>query len=58
MATDAAQRTPTAYRRDLQLARQVIGRLQDEALASGEPFHIGDLALNATSLVLQRRIGE
>ena len=32
MTTDAPQRNPTACRRDLLLARQVIGRLRDEAL--------------------------
>ena len=50
MTMDASQRNPTAYRRDLLLARQVTGRLRDEALASGEPFHVGDLALDAASL--------
>ena len=50
MTTDASQRNPTAYRRDLLLARQVIGRLRDEALASGETFHVGNLALDAAAL--------
>ena len=44
MTADAPQRNPTAYQRGLLLARQVIGQLRDEALAGGEPFHVGDLA--------------
>ena len=45
MTTNAPQRNPAAYRRDLHLARQVVGRLRDEALGTGEAFHVGDLAL-------------
>ena len=44
------ERTPAAYRRDLHRARLVIGQLRDEALASGEPFQVADLALDATAL--------
>ena len=45
MTTNAPQRNPAAYRRDLHLARQVVGRLRDEALGTGEAFHVGALAL-------------
>ena len=44
------ERTPVAYRRDLHRARLVVGQLRDEALASGEPFQVADLALDATAL--------
>ena len=44
------QRTPAAYRRDLQLARHVVAQLRDQALASGEPFQVGTLALDAAAL--------
>ena len=44
------ERTPAAYRRDLHRARLVVGQLRDEALASGEPFQVADLALDATAL--------
>ena len=45
MTTGVPQRNPTAYQRGLLLARQVIGQLRDEALAGGEPFHVGDLGI-------------
>ena len=32
------------------LARQVIGRLRDEGLETGEPFQVGDRALDAAAL--------
>ena len=32
------------------LARQVIGRLRDEGLETGEPFRVGDRALDAAAL--------
>jgi hypothetical protein len=35
------QRNPTAYRRDLYLARQVVGRLRDKAMETGAPFQVG-----------------
>ena len=41
------KRTPAAYRRDLLLARQVIAQLRDQAMEAGEPFHVGDLAIDA-----------
>ena len=44
------QRTPNAHRRDLYRARLIIGHLKDKALASGEPFHVADLALDAAFL--------
>ena len=44
------ERTPAAYWRDLHRARLVVGQLRDEALASGEPFQVADLALDATAL--------
>ena len=44
------QRNPSAYRWNLLLARQGLGQLRDEALANGEPFHVGDLALDAAAL--------
>ena len=44
------ERTPAAYRRNLHLARQVIGQLRDDVLASGEPFHVGNLILDAAAL--------
>ena len=43
-------RTSAAYRRDLWLARQVIGQLRDQALESGDTFHVGDRALDAAAL--------
>ena len=48
--TPEPERTPAAYRRDLLLARQVIGRLRDDALDSGEHFHVGNLVLDAAAL--------
>ena len=39
-----------SHRRDLHRARLVVGQLRDEALASGEPFQVADLALDATAL--------
>ena len=48
--TSEPERTPAAYRRDLYRARLVIGQLRDEALATGEPFHVADLALTGTQL--------
>ena len=42
-----SERTPVAYRRDLYRARLVIGQFRDEALASGEPFQVAGLALDA-----------
>ena len=42
------QRTPAAYRRDLSLARQVIGQLRDQALESGKAFQVG----NGASMLL------
>ena len=44
------ERTPAAYRRDLYRARLVIGQLRDEVLASGKPFQVGGLALDAADL--------
>ena len=40
------ERTPEIYRKDLYRARLVIGQLRDEALASGDPFQVADLALD------------
>ena len=48
--TPKPQRTPTAYQRDLRLARWVIAQLRDQALDSDEPFHVGDLAMDAAAL--------
>ena len=45
------ERTPAAYRRDLHQARQVIGQLRDDAVETGTPFHVGNLALDAAALV-------
>ncbi len=50
MLTPDPQRTSAAYRRDLWLARQVIGQLRDQALECGDTFHIGDRALDAAAL--------
>ena len=44
------RRSPMAYRRDLYLARQVVGQLRDEALETGEPFQVGGHALDAAAL--------
>ena len=44
------ERTPAAHRRDLLLARQVIAQLRDQAREADEPFHVGDLALDAAAL--------
>ena len=44
------ERTPAAYQRDLQRARLVIGQMRDDALASGQPFQVADLALDAADL--------
>jgi hypothetical protein len=44
-----SQRTPTAYRRDLYLTRQVVGKLRDEAMESGEAFQSGSLTLDAAA---------
>jgi hypothetical protein len=41
------QRTPVAYRRDLFLARQVIGQLRGQALGTGDVFHVGDRDFDA-----------
>ena len=48
--THESERTPAAYRRDLHRARLVIGQLRDDALASGQPFQVADLALDAAAL--------
>ena len=45
-----AQRTPAAYRRDLLRARQVVAQLREQALEADEPFHVGNLALDAAVL--------
>ena len=45
-----SQRTPAVYRRNLLLARQVIGQLRDQALESGDTFQVGDRALDAAAL--------
>ena len=37
-----SRRTPAAYRRDLFLARQVIGQLRDQALESGGLLPCGE----------------
>ena len=50
MSMPEPQRTSTAYRRDLWLARQVIGQLRDQALESGDTFHVGDCAFDAAAL--------
>ena len=44
------KRTPTAYRRDLHLARQVVAQLRDRAREADQPFHVGDRALDAAAL--------
>ena len=44
------ERTPADYQRDLYRARLVIGQLRDKALASGQPFQVADLALDAGAL--------
>ena len=44
------RRTPAAYRRDLFLARQVIGQLRDQALESGDVFHVGIRTFDAADL--------
>ena len=44
------ERTPAVYQRDLHQARLVIGQLRDEALTSGQPFQVADLALDAAAL--------
>ena len=44
------ERTPTAYQRDLHRARLVIGQLREDALDSWEPFHVGNLVLDAAAL--------
>ena len=41
MVMPDSRRTSAAYRRDLWLARQVIGQLRDQALESGDTFHVG-----------------
>ena len=43
-------RSPTSYRRDLYLARQVVGQLRDEARETGEPLQVGGHALDAAAL--------
>ena len=48
--TSETGRTPDAYRRDLHRTRLVIGQLRDPALATREPFQVGDLALDAAAL--------
>ena len=44
------ERTPAAYQRDLHRARPVIAQLRDEALETGTPFHVGNLALDPAAL--------
>ena len=44
------ERTPEAYWRDLYRARLVIGQPRDKAMASGDPFQVADLALDAAAL--------
>ena len=44
------RRSPMAYRRDLYLARQVVGQLRDEAWETGESFQVGGHALDAAAL--------
>ena len=44
------KRTLATYRRDLLLARQVVAQLREQALEADEPFHAGDLALDAAAL--------
>ena len=48
--TPKPERTPATYRRDLLLARLVIRQLRDDALETGTPFHLGNLALDAEGL--------
>ena len=43
-------RSPTSYRRDMYLARQVVGQLRDEARETGEPLQVGGHALDAAAL--------
>ena len=50
MSMPELQRTPAAYRRDLFLARQVVGQLRDEALETSTPFQVGNLTLDAAAL--------
>jgi hypothetical protein len=45
-----SRRTPAAYRRDLFLARQVIGQLRDQALESGDSFHVENRTFDAADL--------
>ena len=44
------RRTPAVYRRDLCRARQVVGKLRDDAMESGDVFQVGDRALDAAAL--------
>ena len=44
------ERSPAAYQRGLHRARLVIGQLRDDALASGQPFQVADLTLDAAAL--------
>ena len=46
----ALEQTPVAYRRNPYQTRLVIGQLRDDAMASGEPFQVADLALYAADL--------
>ena len=43
-------RTPATHRRDLLLARQVIAQLRDQDIEADDPFHVGDLDLDAATL--------
>ena len=52
--TQELERTSPAYRRDLLLARQVIAKLRDEAMETGTPFHVGNLALDTLWYGLDR----
>ena len=44
------RRTPAVYRRDLYRARQVVGKLRDDAMESGDVFQVGDRALDVAAL--------
>ena len=50
MSIPEPQRTSAAYRRDLFLARLVIGQLRDQALGTGEAFHVGGRTFDAAAL--------
>ena len=44
------ERTPSAYQRDIHRARLVIGQPREDALASGQPFQVAGLILDAAAL--------